>query len=860
MKKTMRSLFLIALALVLAASFAACDTEQTPAAVNSGSLRINTVEILPEAYINEPYDLQEIILMEEGVTYSATAFYVETVRDTETNVYTTNRHVMEVKDLTFTPTTFADTVVTLNAKKDAETYSKVVTISTTVRKEPLDELYASSGILGGADSGITKTVNIDKLYIQGENSQSSLHVEFNSIDPHAFGNTFMELSAPSAQKYFTDQDWSNAIVTFWVYNPMPKDIEFQLAIVDNNHAIMTDWSPADGPHRQFAKAGQWTQIFFSLRALGTKHKLVNDEHHKEYLFVKMQYADYNLTTAYTYDFYLDNLDIVPASTYPEIDCTYTFSDETLDQGWENMSTDIGWQGVATTFNYDEFQGEGSVCSLRATFPGEKGKTNSFICLNPGAHSEFIDLDMTGGKISAYFKFENMPAKVSLDLINTNWEASNDVEFSLEDLGNGWYYGEIDMATVHVGAGRSDKIIRIRLKFQDVTDDSVVYVDTVKYEYKYVDMVLEDMDKDWINMSMDSGMNVFKSYEYTAEYKKASNSTRSIKIVADSNKKATVVWNTELAVINGDLAALPNMTKGVIRAYFYFGNKDPNASLQVINPLWHPSKEVNFIFESAGNGWYLGSVPASLLQGFHEGNASEVIRMMINIPAGYTVYIDGLMHYPNETYKTSINAEDVFNSGIYTTNGLTGNSGAKKSDDGIYLWADQEIGYPHVGVSFATPVDISAYKDISFDIKAANAWCWTEVKLFYMANGVEKYSSIGVDFGSGEWNTIVKKLTAFKGADLTQITGIQFCVNCADGFVKGQRNEFWFANLKLTDGSNSPADLGEPFAADRDYQIFLDNTDKLDAVSFDYQITNDGTLSLAFLNSSWSKYFGYFEFN
>ena len=220
------------------------------------------------------------------------------------------------------------------------------------------------------------------------------------------------------------------------------------------------------------------------------------------------------------------------------------------------------------------------------------------------------------------------------------------------------------------------------------------------------------------MGMDSGMNAFKSYEYTPDYKKASGSVRSIKIVADANQKATVVWNPELAVLNGQLSALPNMTKGVISAYFYFGNQTPNATLQVINTLWHPSKEVNFIFESAGDGWYLGSVPASLLQGFHEGNASEVIRMMLGIPAGYTVYVDGLMHYPNETYQTSINAEDVFNSGIFTTSGFSGASGTQKSSDGVYLWSEEAIGYPHMGVSFATPVDISAYQDISFDVKAA----------------------------------------------------------------------------------------------------------------------------------------------
>ena len=164
------------------------------------------------------------------------------------------------------------------------------------------------------------------------------------------------------------------------------------------------------------------------------------------------------------------------------------------------------------------------------------------------------------------------------------------------------------------------------------------------------------------------------------------------------------------------------------------------------------------------------------------------------------------------------------------------------------------------VSFATPVDISAYKDISVDVKAQNAWKWMEIKLFYMdINGVEQYASVGVDFTQDDWQTVTKKLSAFKNANLNKVTGILICVNFDDGFLAGGRNEFWFDNMKLTDGSGTP-DLGEPFAAGSDKQIVLENTEKLETLSFEYQITNDGTLSIAALNADWSKYFGYYEFN
>ena len=866
MKKAMKSIWLILLVAAMLAAFAGCN--QNGSSKETGNLSVKTVEIIPTAYLDEPYDLNNIILTEDGVEYSATACYVEYVYNESTKQYTSIEQVIAVDGLCFTPTTLNETIVVITAVRGKETSSKTVYIPTAIHAEPLDELYQSNGILGYADSGISKSINLDPQFIHPENSVTSLRVDFNGKDPHGYGNAFLELSNFRAHEIFTDKTWDNAIVTFWVYNPMEKDIEFQLVIVDSTHAEMRDWSYNEGPHRQFAKAGQWTQLFFSLRNLGTKHKIVKDELSAEYMAIKMQYADYDTENTYSFHFYLDNLDVVPASTYPEIDCTYTMSDEKLDQGWENMIMDIGWQGANTIYDYENMMGEGSVCSLKATFPGEKGKTNSFVCLSPEAVTDLNGkLDMTGGKFSGYFKFENMPAKVTLDIVNANWEASNAVEFPLKNVGEGWYYGEIDMQDLHIGSGRSDKIIRIRLNFHGVNNDSVVYIDTLKYAYQYVDMKLEPVSTDWINLPADQGMVVLKSSKYTSDMVKAKGSVRSLRLTASGNSNGVMVWNTELAVINGTLSALPNMTKGTIHAYFYFGNQEPQASLKLANELWKASKEVNFIFESVGDGWYYGSIPVGLLQGYEEGNGRKIIRLILSIPAGYDVYIDGLMYYPDEEYASNINPDDMFASGIFTQNGVISGSGVEitnevtnGSEDAIYLWADKKTGWPNVGVSFVTPVDISAYKDISLDVKAQNAWKWMEIKLFYIdSNGVEQYASVGVDFTKEDWQTVTKKLSAFKNADLTKVTGILLCVNFDDGFQSNGRNEFWFDNMRLSDGSSTP-DLGEPFAAGADKPIVLDQAAKVETLSFEYQITNDGTLAVAALNANWSKYYGYYEFN
>ncbi len=648
MKKTARSLFLICLVFLLLFSIAGCKTQDE---AENGSLKINTVPIMPYAYLNEQFDLREVIDMEDGVEYSAEVCYIKMIIDTETKEYTTQTNMLQVEDLCFTPTEMEENVVTITAKRGKETVSKVIYIATTIRAEPLDNLYSSNGKLGTTDPGITKSVNIDPMYLKGEGSTTSLHVTFNSVDPHAWGNSFMDLSAPEAQEYFTDKTWENAIVTFWVYNPNELAIEFQFYLKDNIAGVTKDWNTADGPHKQIALPGQWTQIFFSLRKLGVTTRLTKNQYTTDTLKLKFRYEGYNTEESYTMDFYMDGLDVVDASMYPEIDTKYILSNESLDQGWENMAMDTGWQGVYTEYDYEIKQSDDSNCSLKAYFDNDKALTNSFICLSPQSETDIDALpDMTGGTFSGYFKFENLDARVSLDIVNDKWTTSNQVDFNLKSVGDGWYYGEVDLEDLQVGTGRNDNIIRIRLNFHGVSKNSVVYVDNCKFVYKHVEKVLESVSADWINMSPDNGSSYYSvgDADFSTAYLKGGNTVRSLKLVAPSNTTGRYTFNTEKAVKSGEISALPNMTKGTLGAWFYFGNQTPKASFFMTNSKWKGSNWVDFVFvEDAGNGWYYGAISASSLVCEEGGGTSSVYRMTIMIPKGYTVYVDNLSWKPNE---------------------------------------------------------------------------------------------------------------------------------------------------------------------------------------------------------------------
>ena len=55
MKNATRKIMLLALAVLLLAVFAGCNGEGTESAVSADCPQINTVEILPNAYLNEAF-------------------------------------------------------------------------------------------------------------------------------------------------------------------------------------------------------------------------------------------------------------------------------------------------------------------------------------------------------------------------------------------------------------------------------------------------------------------------------------------------------------------------------------------------------------------------------------------------------------------------------------------------------------------------------------------------------------------------------------------------------------------------------------------------------------------------------------
>ena len=74
MKRTTKAVLLMVLIVLLLASFAGCNQEKTNAKTGN-PLQIQTAELIPSAYLDEVFDLREIMELEDGVQYSAKACY-----------------------------------------------------------------------------------------------------------------------------------------------------------------------------------------------------------------------------------------------------------------------------------------------------------------------------------------------------------------------------------------------------------------------------------------------------------------------------------------------------------------------------------------------------------------------------------------------------------------------------------------------------------------------------------------------------------------------------------------------------------------------------------------------------------------
>lgn len=277
------------------------------------SLKIHVNEEIPGAYVNTAYDVTSLITEEDGVKYTYKATYVDPENGTTKK--------LTVKSGKLTPKVEAEIQLVITAQKGKETAQATIMIPMGIVADAIDTLLASDGVSGAAAS-VVKTVNQDKQYIYGDNSTSSLSVSFTNPASETNGTELLDLSHYALTAYYSDRIWNNAAVIFRVYNPMDQDIDFKLTSYDPKKITTYFWDSEANTQIQTAKAGQWTQIVFSLYKMGIEQVLFSapDGLREDSLKVLARYQGSGECKLY-----IDDVDVIPAQTVEGLDTGYVVS-------------------------------------------------------------------------------------------------------------------------------------------------------------------------------------------------------------------------------------------------------------------------------------------------------------------------------------------------------------------------------------------------------------------------------------------------------------------------------------------------------------------------------------------------------
>lgn len=264
---------------------------------------ISVKDPIPYAYVDDAYELTNLINAEEDVEYSFAASYVDPQSgETEELV---------VKREKITPKVEADIQVTITAAKEGKTASVNVVVPVYISADAVDRLLQSGGAAGEASTGVSKILTKDAAYLQSENSTSSLEVSFSNPESGNDGANLMTLSHYSLLPYYSAKVMDNAAVTFWVYNPMDQNVDFKLTSYNPVTFKTLLWDSADNTQVQTAQPGQWTQIKFSLYDMGIEQALYTslDGVRDDMLKVCARYAGTGECKIY-----MDGVDIVHAES------------------------------------------------------------------------------------------------------------------------------------------------------------------------------------------------------------------------------------------------------------------------------------------------------------------------------------------------------------------------------------------------------------------------------------------------------------------------------------------------------------------------------------------------------------------
>ncbi len=309
------------LLLALSISIVGCGGQTTaPTEPEKPQYKLFTqMDIIPPAYVDVSYDLGQVIIEQDDVEYKYKATYTDPESGKEKKLTVKNRKM--------TPKVFTDIYVTVTAELGYDTETTEFIIPITTEADVMDTLLTGNGKADTADDGVTKEIAWETDYLKAEGSVSSMKVTFSNPADSENGTKLFDLSNSSLMAYYSSRVWDNSAVTMWVYNPMEQDVALKLTSYDSANDKTLLWNSVDNTQIQYAKAGQWTQVAFSLYQMDIRQVLYHsvEQNRTDSLELHARYTGNETCTLY-----FDGIDIVDALHIENLQTGYI--DPTLPDG------------------------------------------------------------------------------------------------------------------------------------------------------------------------------------------------------------------------------------------------------------------------------------------------------------------------------------------------------------------------------------------------------------------------------------------------------------------------------------------------------------------------------------------------
>ncbi|MBQ2987343.1 MAG: hypothetical protein IJE23_07675 [Tyzzerella sp.] len=473
-------------------------------------LKVEFSETIPDAELGVEYDFEPYILKQEDTEYSMTAQYLDDNFEYQD---------LEVDGFKFTQNELSDVYITVNAKRGELTATGEVTVKVVTNPDPIDKWQVSVW----SEGGFTKKLNTDPQYLASEESNSSIKVEYMGNGILGTPLSIFPLLDFDTDKYISVEDWSNAVLTFDVYNPMDEEITFGMLI--KHQALEVNTHFAQNP--QFVAAPkQWTHVEYSYRSMSVTENFVFDEEfeNSDHNIVQVTYSGATEDeSAYVYSFYVDNLDICDydAERFPDLDINiynehkdFLSSDDAMAVFVNNVAIKDAIAATKSTEKVSEYSRQSVKITLSNTGKAATAMVHSFIGGNP---TGWKPLDITNASLSIDVLPINADNKMTIRFESDYNVFGRDIVIDLGDntsgkgwtctkLSNGWYRVSLDVKDADIGSAmvESDFIRCMRMYFSNnaatAGKASVVYLDNLNMTGYTTTPHPLDEDNAWDTMS------------------------------------------------------------------------------------------------------------------------------------------------------------------------------------------------------------------------------------------------------------------------------------------------------------------------------------------------------------------------